>query len=621
MTGELQIEQKDVEDVAVGEQNCVLAYWLDDRDFALWRMEQYLQTHWVGFQASVKHHLGKFFVIKLGNRQEMLAVIQNSPFSIAGGMLAVRRWGAGIVLNRIVVEKVMIGVRFHDLPPECYNKKAAKKIVDWVGERVDVELYVVPAVNIRYMRARIMVNPRNPLIPGFYIRMPNGHRFWVQCRYERMHKFCRRCGRIGHPMNRCPIQGNVNVVHFVEQKIREHNATRGTRLVFDPAKVMFPACMRAHVHRAQKRSTAFPDGFMEYQEDFFRFVPEENILDGFQFSMSNDDELDMEEVMQQQEGGDNGDGFQLEKEDVEIQDDKGKRKMEEVDLSRKQEEHHEPTRFLQQMEQNLDQHCGIAPSTGSPPTNTEERHELQEHDQTGNSETLSSVNYVIETPSFVIEGQRVDAFVTSIDMPEMQIMNDWVSEDKNDCEMIRKSAEGFKLKKHLGLGENQSRVGVKEVLKKRCIAKEGKRFQTAGGIVIREDHHLESGLRNMKLKAGEHGKGKGIATPDQFLGINKSAGIRKRMSKRRTQQGETQKIEVELEEESGQSWNGEGIETNIVDSDQQKEEEDEDQEQWYTKMIFSGDKKEISRKKLKVQDALMSCVIVEIDARFKVLEV
>ena len=70
-----------------------------------------------------------------------------------------------------------------------------------VLERVDWE-DCIPR-NIRFMRIRVQVDPWMPLTAGFMLRLDDGSRTWVQCRYERVHKLCTRCGLIEHMRSQC----------------------------------------------------------------------------------------------------------------------------------------------------------------------------------------------------------------------------------------------------------------------------------------------------------------------------------------------------------------------------------------------------------------------------------
>ena len=41
------------------------------------------------------------------------------------------------------------------------------------------------------------------VVSGFMLRLDDGTETWVQCRYERVHKLCTKCGLIGHTRSQC----------------------------------------------------------------------------------------------------------------------------------------------------------------------------------------------------------------------------------------------------------------------------------------------------------------------------------------------------------------------------------------------------------------------------------
>lgn len=53
------------------------------------------------------------------------------------------------------------------------------------------------------MQVRVRIDPWMPLTAGFMLRLDDGSRTWIQCRYERIHKLCVQCGLIGHTRSQC----------------------------------------------------------------------------------------------------------------------------------------------------------------------------------------------------------------------------------------------------------------------------------------------------------------------------------------------------------------------------------------------------------------------------------
>lgn len=54
-----------------------------------------------------------------------------------------------------------------------------------------------------FLRARVIVDIRKPLVTGMWCPRPGRDPIWVKAKYERLQNFCYRCGRIGHDQKRC----------------------------------------------------------------------------------------------------------------------------------------------------------------------------------------------------------------------------------------------------------------------------------------------------------------------------------------------------------------------------------------------------------------------------------
>ena len=65
-----------------------------------------------------------------------------------------------------------------------------------IFERVDWE-DSIPR-NIKFMRIGVWINSWMPVISGFVFCLDDGSKIWIQCKYEKVHKLCNRCGLIGH---------------------------------------------------------------------------------------------------------------------------------------------------------------------------------------------------------------------------------------------------------------------------------------------------------------------------------------------------------------------------------------------------------------------------------------
>ena len=108
-----------------------------------------------------------------------------------------------MVLSHLQLNYISLWVQLHGLLLEYQYPDLAEHMGQIMGilERVDWEDYIPR--NIRFLRVRVRVDPWMPLTAGFMLRLDDGSRTWVQCRYERVHKLCTQRRLIGHLRSQC----------------------------------------------------------------------------------------------------------------------------------------------------------------------------------------------------------------------------------------------------------------------------------------------------------------------------------------------------------------------------------------------------------------------------------
>ncbi|KAF7839243.1 Zinc knuckle CX2CX4HX4C [Senna tora] len=79
----------------------------------------------------------------------------------------------------------------------------AEKIGSLMGEVREIDWAPTLPRNLRFLRVRIRIPTHTPLLMGVILRADSGDHFWIQCKYERLFRLCRGCGRIGHLPQDC----------------------------------------------------------------------------------------------------------------------------------------------------------------------------------------------------------------------------------------------------------------------------------------------------------------------------------------------------------------------------------------------------------------------------------
>ena len=144
-----------------------------------------------------------FYIVQFEHTEDLNHIFNKGPWSVKGALFVLEKWRPNLVINKLKLNYILVWVQLHGLPLEYQYPELAKYMGQLIGmvERVNWE-DTIPR-NIRFMRIKVRVDPWLPVIVGFIIKMDEGSSLWIQCRYERVHKLCTRCGVIGHTRKQC----------------------------------------------------------------------------------------------------------------------------------------------------------------------------------------------------------------------------------------------------------------------------------------------------------------------------------------------------------------------------------------------------------------------------------
>ncbi|KAK9985960.1 hypothetical protein SO802_030911 [Lithocarpus litseifolius] len=101
-----------------------------------------------------------------------------------------------------------------------------------------------------------------PVVSGFMLRLDNGTRTWVQCRYERVHKLCTKCGLIGHTSSQC----SESMDEVERMLIRQRQSIQRLYQVpyaFDSLEPQFHNELRAYFNKRRRWTTRVRYGNMD----------------------------------------------------------------------------------------------------------------------------------------------------------------------------------------------------------------------------------------------------------------------------------------------------------------------------------------------------------------------
>ncbi|OMO85769.1 Zinc knuckle CX2CX4HX4C [Corchorus olitorius] len=147
----------------------------------------------------------------------------------------------------------------HGLPVEYQNNIVAEKLARTAGEIIKIDWVHRRPRNIRFLRVRIALDPRQPLASGCTLERDDGTVHWVDFSYEQINKLCLSCGMLGHTHPYCSNDA-VEVDRMVRQRMRPITERYGHPIITDPQNNMFYNRIRAFLHRASRRTTRIAYG-------------------------------------------------------------------------------------------------------------------------------------------------------------------------------------------------------------------------------------------------------------------------------------------------------------------------------------------------------------------------
>ena len=88
------------------------------------------------------------------------------------------------------------------------------------------------------MRVRVWLDPNEPLIAGCMLRQDDGVMVQIEFKYEKVYKFCQRCGIIGHSTAHYPYL-NPEIERLINGQIENIRQYFGFEIGYDLQSILF----------------------------------------------------------------------------------------------------------------------------------------------------------------------------------------------------------------------------------------------------------------------------------------------------------------------------------------------------------------------------------------------
>ncbi|KAM1122858.1 hypothetical protein FF1_004321 [Malus domestica] len=177
---------------------------LVNRPLNRWGVRNILRASWKDWGAiDVKWVRDNLYVISVPDESVATRILSQAPWAVMKQNFSVCRWPVELALEEVQVELIPFWVQIRGIPLGLTSERNVRRLVRDVGEFLELE----DLSKARgFVRVRVVVNWKNPLVPGCWLSRGQDSETWVEFKYERLQDFCYRCGRIGHANSECSFE-------------------------------------------------------------------------------------------------------------------------------------------------------------------------------------------------------------------------------------------------------------------------------------------------------------------------------------------------------------------------------------------------------------------------------
>ncbi|EYU46461.1 hypothetical protein MIMGU_mgv1a017699mg [Erythranthe guttata] len=141
------------------------------------------------------------FMFVFQDQKDLTNVVKNTPWTIMGtGLMILSTCSSGEVTRELEFSYSPFWVQAHGLPLNYLTRRNGSNVGSILGTfiRSDWHVSCVKISDKGYLRLRVSLDVRKPILTGFWLNRPGSlTRVWVDFKYENLGLFCYQCGRMG----------------------------------------------------------------------------------------------------------------------------------------------------------------------------------------------------------------------------------------------------------------------------------------------------------------------------------------------------------------------------------------------------------------------------------------
>ena len=213
-------------------------------------------TGWVSFKT-----LGpNLFLIEFEHEWDKTRILEGRPWKFDSDLFSMADFDGRTPPSELEFEKVAFWVRMYNMPLACMSREMGQRIGASMGDVEEVDVDEVGVGWGEFLRVRIVLDLTKPLSRGRFLKLRD-RTIWITFRYERIPRFCFKCGVIRHGGRGCvrpggrKLQENENMQEFgpwlrVSPTNRYGGGRGESRGKFNDAKKEYPSNSAASEYQA-----------------------------------------------------------------------------------------------------------------------------------------------------------------------------------------------------------------------------------------------------------------------------------------------------------------------------------------------------------------------------------
>lgn len=149
-----------------------------------------------------------YFIIHFEKKGDYKHVLKGGPRIIGGHYLTVRQWRPNFMPCSGRIEKIIVWVRFPNIPIESFNSIALKRMGDKIVRVIKIDEVIFGGKRGRYAKVCVDIDLLKPLQSKILVAKKH-----VLVEYEGLSLICFDCGIFGHRKEDCPrLKANAKEV-------------------------------------------------------------------------------------------------------------------------------------------------------------------------------------------------------------------------------------------------------------------------------------------------------------------------------------------------------------------------------------------------------------------------